>query len=69
MLLPPQHSLVLPRLHCDRRTAQRRFMHILQYALSFQGRGVGPNGDHIYLHLNHLPAEILAERLPGISET
>eukprot|EP00238_Polyblepharides_amylifera_P011771 CAMPEP_0196585770 /NCGR_PEP_ID=MMETSP1081-20130531/51924_1 /TAXON_ID=36882 /ORGANISM="Pyramimonas amylifera, Strain CCMP720" /LENGTH=535 /DNA_ID=CAMNT_0041907429 /DNA_START=408 /DNA_END=2015 /DNA_ORIENTATION=+ len=34
-----------------------------------EGRGVGPNKDHIYLHLNHLPPEVLAERLPGISET
>jgi|EP00908_Phaeocystis_cordata_P008150 succinate dehydrogenase (ubiquinone) flavoprotein subunit len=34
-----------------------------------EGRGVGPNKDHIYLYLNHLPPEILAERLPGISET
>ncbi|KAJ2977879.1 hypothetical protein NUW58_g7672 [Xylaria curta] len=33
------------------------------------GRGVGPDKDHIYLQLSHLPAEILAERLPGISET
>merc|ERR1712205_78554 len=33
------------------------------------GRGVGPEQDHIYLHLNHLPPEVLAERLPGISET
>jgi succinate dehydrogenase (ubiquinone) flavoprotein subunit len=33
------------------------------------GRGVGPEKDHIYLHLNHLPPEILAQRLPGISET
>ena len=33
------------------------------------GRGVGPNKDHIYLHLDHLPPELLAERLPGISET
>lgn len=24
-----------------------------------EGRGVGPNKDHIYLHLNHLPAELL----------
>jgi succinate dehydrogenase (ubiquinone) flavoprotein subunit len=30
---------------------------------------VGPKKDHIYLHLDHLPAELLAERLPGISET
>jgi len=34
-----------------------------------EGRGCGPNKDHIYLHLDHLPPEVLAERLPGISET
>merc|ERR1719230_1583446 len=34
-----------------------------------EGRGVGPNKDHIYLHLDHLPPDLLAERLPGISET
>ena len=34
-----------------------------------EGRGVGPNKDHIHLHLNHLPPEALAERLPGISES
>ena len=34
-----------------------------------EGRGVGPDGDHIHLHLNHLPPETLAERLPGICET
>lgn len=34
-----------------------------------EGRGCGPEGDHIYLHLNHLPPETLHERLPGISET
>ncbi|MEL6953990.1 MAG: succinate dehydrogenase flavoprotein subunit [Pseudomonadota bacterium] len=34
-----------------------------------EGRGVGPEGDHIHLHLNHLPPETLAERLPGISES
>merc|ERR1711862_660070 len=34
-----------------------------------EGRGVGPNKDHIYLHLDHLLAETLHERLPGISET
>ena len=33
------------------------------------GRGVGPMKDHIYLHLDHLPPDLLAERLPGISET
>lgn len=34
-----------------------------------EGRGCGPEKDHIYLHLNHLEPELLAERLPGISET
>ena len=34
-----------------------------------EGRGVGPQKDHIHLHLNHLPKEALAERLPGISES
>ncbi|MXU64504.1 succinate dehydrogenase flavoprotein subunit [Oceanomicrobium pacificus] len=34
-----------------------------------EGRGVGPEKDHIFLHLNHLPPETLAERLPGISES
>jgi succinate dehydrogenase (ubiquinone) flavoprotein subunit len=34
-----------------------------------EGRGVGPKKDHMYLHLDHLPADLLAERLPGISET
>jgi succinate dehydrogenase / fumarate reductase flavoprotein subunit len=34
-----------------------------------EGRGVGPKGDHIHLNLNHLPAEALNLRLPGISES
>ncbi len=34
-----------------------------------EGRGVGEHKDHIYLHLEHLGAEVLQERLPGISET
>jgi len=33
------------------------------------GRGVGPDADHIHLHLEHLGPEVLQERLPGISET
>jgi succinate dehydrogenase / fumarate reductase flavoprotein subunit len=33
------------------------------------GRGCGPHKDHIMLHLEHLGADILHERLPGISET
>ncbi|MCR0983495.1 succinate dehydrogenase flavoprotein subunit [Roseomonas populi] len=34
-----------------------------------EGRGVGEHKDHIHLHLEHLGAELLHERLPGISET
>jgi succinate dehydrogenase / fumarate reductase flavoprotein subunit len=34
-----------------------------------EGRGVGPNKDHINLHLEHLDPDILHKRLPGISET
>ncbi len=34
-----------------------------------EGRGVGPNKDHIYLHLEHLDPAIIHERLPGIAET
>ncbi|HGG06483.1 MAG TPA: FAD-binding protein, partial [Aliiroseovarius sp.] len=34
-----------------------------------EGRGVGPNKDHIHLNLSHLPPETLALRLPGISES
>jgi len=34
-----------------------------------EGRGVGKNKDHIYLHLDHLTPEVLHERLPGISES
>ena len=34
-----------------------------------EGRGCGPQKDYIELHLEHLGADILHERLPGISET
>jgi len=34
-----------------------------------EGRGVGEHKDHIWLHLDHIDAKILADRLPGISET
>jgi succinate dehydrogenase / fumarate reductase, flavoprotein subunit len=34
-----------------------------------EGRGVGEKKDHIYLHLEHLPAEVLDQRLPGIVQT
>jgi succinate dehydrogenase / fumarate reductase flavoprotein subunit len=34
-----------------------------------EGRGVGPEKDHIFLHLDHIDAKVLHERLPGITET
>ncbi len=34
-----------------------------------EGRGVGPEKDHIHLHLEHLGPEVIHERLPGIAET
>ncbi|MHA1108371.1 MAG: succinate dehydrogenase flavoprotein subunit [Alphaproteobacteria bacterium] len=34
-----------------------------------EGRGIGPDKDYIHLHLEHLPADVIHERLPGISET
>ncbi len=34
-----------------------------------EGRGCGPNKDYIHLHLEHLPAATIHERLPGIAET
>ncbi len=34
-----------------------------------EGRGVGKDKDHIFLHLDHLDPKILAERLPGITES
>ena len=34
-----------------------------------EGRGVGGEKDHIHLHLEHLDPAVIAERLPGISET
>ena len=34
-----------------------------------EGRGVGPERDHIHLHLEHLGRDVIHERLPGIAET
>ena len=34
-----------------------------------EGRGVGPEKDHIFLHLEHLGSEVIGERLPGIAES
>ena len=34
-----------------------------------EGRGVGPDKDHLHLHLEHLGPEVIEERLPGIAET
>lgn len=34
-----------------------------------EGRGVGPDKDHIHLHLEHLGPEVIEKRLPGIAES
>jgi succinate dehydrogenase / fumarate reductase flavoprotein subunit len=34
-----------------------------------EGRGVGEKGDHIFLHLEHLGADVINKRLPGIAES
>jgi succinate dehydrogenase / fumarate reductase flavoprotein subunit len=34
-----------------------------------EGRGVGEHKDHIWLHLDHIDPAVLAQRLPGITET
>ncbi|MBT4110197.1 MAG: succinate dehydrogenase flavoprotein subunit [Pelagibacterales bacterium] len=34
-----------------------------------EGRGVGKDADHIFLHLEHLDSNVINERLPGIKET
>jgi succinate dehydrogenase / fumarate reductase flavoprotein subunit len=34
-----------------------------------EGRGIGPDQDHIHLHLEHLGPDVIDERLPGIAET
>jgi succinate dehydrogenase / fumarate reductase, flavoprotein subunit len=34
-----------------------------------EGRGVGPKKDHIHLHLEHLPAGVIDQRLPGIVQS
>ncbi|KAK0352781.1 hypothetical protein LTR94_019517 [Friedmanniomyces endolithicus] len=34
-----------------------------------EGRGVGEHKDHIFLHLDHIDPKVLAERLPGITES
>lgn len=44
-------------------------IHFLIFQLLFYFRGCGPEKDHVYLQLHHLPPDQLATRLPGISET
>ncbi|GJY70140.1 zinc finger, CCHC-type containing protein [Tanacetum coccineum] len=41
----------------------------VDYASLRTNEAGGPMKDHIYLHLNHFPPNVLKERLPGISET
>jgi len=39
------------------------------YVEVHEGRGCGPNGDYVYLKLDHLGPEVIKKRLPGIQET
>ena len=34
-----------------------------------EGRGVGPDGAYLNLHLDHIAPDVLAQRLPGITES
>lgn len=34
-----------------------------------EGRGIGPEKDHLHLHLEHLEPAVIHERLPGVAET
>jgi len=34
-----------------------------------EGRGLGPEKDHLHLHLEHLDPAVIHERLPGVAET
>jgi succinate dehydrogenase / fumarate reductase flavoprotein subunit len=34
-----------------------------------EGRGIGPDADHIFLHLEHLGPDVIEEQLPGIAES
>ena len=34
-----------------------------------EGRGHGPDKDYMHLHLDHLDEDVLAERLPGITDS
>jgi succinate dehydrogenase/fumarate reductase flavoprotein subunit len=58
----------MSRLSIYMYTNKHIYIYIYTHICS-EGRGVGKNKDHIFLHLDHLPKEILHERLPGISET
>lgn len=55
------------RFYLNSRTSSSNAVLINIFAIL--GRGCGPEKDHVHLQLHHLPAEQLAVRLPGISET
>ncbi len=57
-----RYSPHLKDLDCRDVVSRAEIMEIIE------GRGAGPDGDHVLLKLDHLGAEILHERLPGITE-
>lgn len=64
----PIIELPTPIICLQIRPSNNYLFHVI-YLLLCLCRGVGPNKDHIYLQLSHLPPEQLKQRLPGISET
>ncbi len=57
-----RYSPHLKDLDCRDVVSRSETMEILE------GRGAGPDGDHVLLKLDHLGADVLHERLPGITE-
>src|ERR1700741_4003186 len=60
----------MPRYARDEKDLSPRDVVIRAEAIEIrEGRGVGEKKDHIHLHLEHLPPEVLDERLPGIVQS
>ncbi len=64
---PTRCVRVCPRGLCLHFIRDRLHDRVVDCMRACPSRGVVQ--DHIYLHLDHLPPEVLHERLPGISET
>src|SRR5437588_674349 len=70
--LPSRISMVMERLTTSRLAKDLASRDVVSRSMTIEireGRGVGPNKDHIFLHLDHLDPKIIHERLPGITES